>query len=577
MGFQFRMPKLEVEGAVGREKALENDDLLPIPEEKRTWGFWTFNIFWFSAVGTVANWLGGGTFLTYGISVWDGLLCNFFGYLLISFFMVLNGRAGAVYHIGFPVYCRSAFGVFGSFWPVFNRALSACVWNGVNFVTGSQCVYIFLHAIFPSIARLPNHMPASSALSSANMIGFFIFWVLTASALFLSIPKWRILIHIKLVAYVLSCVGMIALALHTSGGVGDTLTAKAKVSGSTRAWLIVRFTLLSAAGCSTFASNASDWQRNATHRKDPVLGQILGFPLSNFITTLFGLIVAASSEQAYGTLIWNPLTYLDKILTENYNAPTRAGAAIIAAGFTYSGLFSCVFENVLPAGNDISSLAPKYISMKRAFAICMILTIAICPWYLLGSASIFVSFIASYQIFLFSILGVLVVDYYIICKGRLDLAWLYTADRKGPYWYTYGINWRAMAAYVVGAGVNFAGFLNNMGVKGFSTSLIRSFYFAFLTTGAAAGLTYYLLATLIPQENYKRNKGLKFREWTEEEIELYVAGAEWRVKGGMPPVLNENGVPELPGSRGVGMGSEGEVEDVDEKKVEGVSTAVLEA
>jgi nucleobase:cation symporter-1, NCS1 family len=61
---KFTWPKLEVEGAVGRDKQLENDDLLPIPLERRTWGFWTFNIFWFSAVGTVANWLGGGSFLT---------------------------------------------------------------------------------------------------------------------------------------------------------------------------------------------------------------------------------------------------------------------------------------------------------------------------------------------------------------------------------------------------------------------------------------------------------------------------------------------------------------------------------
>ncbi|KAK8843507.1 hypothetical protein IAR55_007167 [Kwoniella newhampshirensis] len=567
MGIRFRMPRLEVEGAEGREKSLENDDLLPIPEHNRTWNFWTFNIFWFSAVGTVANWLGGGTFLTYGISVWDGILCNFFGYLLISFFMVINGRAGSVYHVGFPVYCRSSFGIYGSFWPVFNRSLSACVWNGVNTVTGGQCVYIVLHAIFPSIAHLPNHMPKASALSSANMIGFFIFWFLTGCALFLSVPKWRILIHAKLVAYVLSCIGMLALALHTSGGVGDTLTAKAKVHGSERVWLIVRFTLLAAAGCSTFASNASDWQRNATHRKDPILGQIFGFPMSNFITTLCGLIVAASSERAYGKLIWNPLTYLDRILTENYNAKTRAGAAIIAIGFTYSALFSCVFENVLPAGNDISSLAPKYISMKRAFAICMMVTVVICPWYLLGSASIFVSFISSYQIFLFAIIGVLLVDYYIISKGRLDLAWMYTADKRGPYWYTYGVNWRAMAAYVVGAGVNFAGFLNNMGVKGFHTGVVRSFYFAFITTGCAAGLTYYLLATLIPQENYKLYKGQKFREWTEEEVEVYVAGSEWRRNGGVPPVIGGSGA-ETP---------EMEDDERDEKKIDGVATTVLEA
>jgi NCS1 family nucleobase:cation symporter-1 len=85
--------------------------------------------------------------------------------------------------------------------------------------------------------------------------------------------------------------------------------------------------------------------------------------------------------------------------------------------------------------------------------------------------------VGSYQIFLFAIIGVLLVDYYIIAKGRLDLKWLYTADRSGPYceWelanvcfqfpvsradetdYTYGVNWRAITAYVVGAGVNFTG------------------------------------------------------------------------------------------------------------------------
>ncbi|AFR98733.1 uridine permease [Cryptococcus neoformans C23] len=573
MPIRLRMPKLVVEGSKGREAALENDDLLPIPLERRTWNFTTFSIFWFSAVGTVANWLSGGTFLSYGITVWDGILCNFFGYLLISFFMVINGCAGSVYHIGFPVYCRSSFGVFGSFWPVFNRALSACVWNGVNTVTGGQCIYIFLHSIFPSIAHLPNHMPSTSGMTSAQMCGFFLFWFFTGCALFLSVPKWKILIHAKLIAYFLSCVGMLALALTTSKGVGNTLTAGPTAHGSERAWLIVRFTLLSAAGCSTFASNASDWQRNATHKRDPIFGQIFGFPMSNFITTLCGLIVAASSEKAYGTLIWNPLTYLDRILTENYVAKTRAGTAIISIGFAYSALFSCVFENVLPAGNDISSLAPKYLSMKRAFAICMIITVVLLFLkYLLGSAGIFVTFISSYQIFLFSIVGVLLVDYYVVSKGRLDLTWMYTADKKGPYYYTFGINWRAIFAYCIGAGVNFAGFLNNMGVKGFSTGVIRSFYFAFITTGCASGLSYYLLAKFFPQENYRRFKGLRFREWTEEEVELYVQSAPWRILGTAPPKVGEDGVPIMPGNRR----SSEDVEDMGEKKVGTTQTTILE-
>lgn len=182
---------------------------------------------------------------------------------------------------------------------MFNRALSACVWNGVNTVTGGQCIYIFLHSIFPSIAHLPNHMPTTSGMTSAQMCGFFLFWFFTGCALFLSVPKWKLLIHAKLVAYFLSCVGMLALALTTSKGVGNTLTAGPTVHGSERAWLIVRFTLLSAAGCSTFASNASDWQRNATHRRDPIFGQIFGFPMSNVCRFLFTPLPSSLPTKPY--------------------------------------------------------------------------------------------------------------------------------------------------------------------------------------------------------------------------------------------------------------------------------------
>jgi len=86
------------------------------------------------------------------------------------------------------------------------------------------------------------------------------------------------------------------------------------------------------------------------------------------------------------------------ILTDNYDPTHRAGCFFIALGFTYSAMFSCIFENGLPAGNDISSMLPKYLSIRRAFAISMAITILINPWYLLGSASIFISFLSSYQV-----------------------------------------------------------------------------------------------------------------------------------------------------------------------------------
>lgn len=54
------------------------------------------------------------------------------GYFIAGSFIVSTGRIGAVYHIGFPVVARSSFGIWGSLWPVFNRAAMACIWYGVQ-------------------------------------------------------------------------------------------------------------------------------------------------------------------------------------------------------------------------------------------------------------------------------------------------------------------------------------------------------------------------------------------------------------------------------------------------------------
>lgn len=38
----------------------------------------------------------------------------------------------------FPAVCRTTFGIFGSLWPVFNRAGMACIWWGVQAWLGGE-------------------------------------------------------------------------------------------------------------------------------------------------------------------------------------------------------------------------------------------------------------------------------------------------------------------------------------------------------------------------------------------------------------------------------------------------------
>lgn len=57
-----------------------------------------------------------------GLAWWQAWLCVWIGYAIAACFIVLTGRIGATYHIGFPVVGRSSFGIWGCLWPVFNRA-----------------------------------------------------------------------------------------------------------------------------------------------------------------------------------------------------------------------------------------------------------------------------------------------------------------------------------------------------------------------------------------------------------------------------------------------------------------------
>ncbi|KAM0271897.1 hypothetical protein ACHAQH_008921 [Verticillium albo-atrum] len=185
--------------------------------------------------------------------------------------------------------------------------------------------------------------------------------------------------------------------------------------------------MLGAANCTTFASNAADFQRYAQKKSDVLIDNLFGFPIANLIVGMFGNLVCASSQRIFGEPIWNPVDLLDMLQT-------------------------AIFENALPAGNDMAALFP-------------------------------LSFLASYQIFLSAITGVLLVNYYLIARGHISMPDCFTSSEDGADHYTHGWNVRAYVAYIIGIIPNLYGFLNNMGVSA-PTSVTR-FYYLTLRIGSS--------------------------------------------------------------------------------------------
>jgi NCS1 family nucleobase:cation symporter-1 len=77
----------------------------------------------------------------------------------------------------------------------------------------------------------------------------------------------------------------------------------------------------------------------------------------------------------------------------------------------------------------------------------------------------FTTYLSAYSVFLSSIAGVMISDYYFVRRGYLEVKELYDARSAGPYYFTYGVHWRAYVAYVAGILVNVVGFAGAVGVE----------------------------------------------------------------------------------------------------------------
>ena len=119
--------------------------------------------------------------------------------------------------------------------------------------------------------------------------------------------------------------------------------------------------------------------------------------------------------------------------------------------------------NVVGPANDFSNLSPKRISFRTGALITAIIGILICPWKLMTNFGGYLfTWLIGYGAMLGSVGGIMIADYFIIRKMRLNLKDLYV--RKGLYEYSSGFNYVAITALAVGILPNVPGFLDQLDI-----------------------------------------------------------------------------------------------------------------
>ncbi|KAI0032862.1 permease for cytosine/purines, uracil, thiamine, allantoin-domain-containing protein [Vararia minispora EC-137] len=495
------------------EMLLSSEDLRPVDQDKRTWKARNFIAFWIADSFNVNTWMIVSSMIGLGLSWWQAWVCVWIGYGIVAPFIVANARPGAVFHITFPVVARTSFGLWGSLWCVFNRGAMACIWYGVQASIGGTCMKVMLRAMWPSVQNIPNHLSASSGITTRDFMCFFLFWLISLPAIWFPIHKIRHLFTLKAIVAPTAGITFFIWCIVRAKGVGPIIHQPSTVHGSELGWAMVSSLMSCISNMATLVTNAPDFASRASRPSAVGLPQLLAVPITFSLVSFIGIIVSSSSQVIFGETIWSPVDLLDRFLDDSPSHATRFGVWFISASFVIAQIGTNISANSISAGCDLTALFPRFINIRRGGYIAAIVGICMLPWNLLKSSNSFTSYLSAYSVFLSSIAGVMITEYFLIRRGHYRISDdngfldLYSARRDGWYYYTYGVNFRAYAAYIAGILINVVGFAGATG-RTVPLAATRIYQMAFFTGFGVSAIIYVLLNWAFPPPG----KSMRFEE-----------------------------------------------------------------
>lgn len=466
--------ELEV-GADVSDSPLYNEDIAPTKISQRTWNTWNVAALWVGMAICVPTYTLGGVLTAYfGLDVTEALITILLANIIVLIPLTLNAFPGTKFGVPFPVLLRSSFGIYGSNVPALVRALIACGWFGIQTMFGGMAIHLLFSELSAGWASLGG---------TGQVFGFFIFWALNILVAIRGSEsiKWLE----TLAAPLLLAVG-IGLLFWAAPQIdfGQLVAAPANRPATDSVWKYFFGGLTAMVGFwATLSLNIPDFSRFVRSQKDQVVGQIIGLPITMFLFAALGVVLTAASAKLVGETISDPISLIGKI-----NSPFWVILAMIV--IIIATISTNIAANVVSPTNDFQNVFPKYINMKRGTLITGFVGILLMGWELLRKLewvqsdvsveSMYSNWLLGYSSLLGPIAGIMIVDYFITRRQRLNLIDLYQTGGDYP-----NVNSAGMLAFFIPVGLTLFALITD--------SMMWFYNFGWFTGSALGGILYWQL------------------------------------------------------------------------------------
>ena len=468
-----------------------------MPAAGRKWGAASFAALWISLAACIPTYMLASSLIGGGMSWWQAVLTIFLGNLIVLVPMILNAHAGTRYGIPFPVYCRAAFGTRGANVPALLRALVACGWFGIQTWIGGNAIYKILGAFAPALAA-GQPLPGLG-ITALQLACFLFFWGINIAVIYRGIDTIRWLLNVKAPLLIALGLALLAWAYRQAGGFGPILSQPSRFApGEPEAGHFCRYFFPALTGMvgfwATLSLNIPDFSRYARTQRDQALGQALGLPLTMALYSFIGVAVTSATQRIYGQLIWDPVELLTR-----FKDPVVLVTALVA--LCVATLATNLAANVVSPANDFANLAPRWISFRTGGLLTGIVGVLIMPWKLVADPNGYIFlWLVAYSALLGPIGGILIADYFVWRRRKLNLSALY--QPQAEYRFSNGFSWVAIVAFLVAVLPSLPGFLvqvHRLDPSHVPAALVALFNYAWFIGFGLAFVIYLVLRPLAPK------------------------------------------------------------------------------